>query len=82
MFVTLLSSLADRPFPAGTAVFGEIGLLGEVRAVSRAAERVREAAALGFERVALPKRDAASNLELPTRPVERISDLVEMLLPQ
>ena len=52
--------------PSDLAIFGEIGLLGEVRAVSRAAERVREAAALGFGRVALPARDANGSLDLPT----------------
>jgi len=46
-------------------VFGEIGLLGEVRAVSRAADRAREAAALGFGRVVLPERNAGAELALP-----------------
>jgi DNA repair protein RadA/Sms len=75
----LVSSLADRPIPAELAVFGEVGLLGEVRAVSRAAERVREAAALGFGRVALPARDAAAPLVLPTVPIASVTDLVALL---
>jgi DNA repair protein RadA/Sms len=77
--VALLSSVSDRPLPADVAVFGEIGLLGEVRAVSRAAERTREAAALGFGRVALPARSAAPELELPAVPVASVVDLVELL---
>ena len=60
-------------------VFGEIGLLGEVRAVSRTAERVREAAALGFGRVALPARTADAKLPLPTVPIASVSDLVALL---
>jgi DNA repair protein RadA/Sms len=36
-------------------VFGEVGLTGEVRAVSRAEMRVKEALKLGFKRVILPK---------------------------
>jgi len=71
----LVSSASDRPLPADLAVFGEIGLLGEVRGVSRAAERVREAAALGFRRVAVAGRDAAAQLVLPAEPIRRVSDL-------
>ena len=37
-------------------IFGEIGLTGEVRAVSRAEQRVKEAAKLGFKRVILPEK--------------------------
>ncbi len=75
----LISSAADRPLPTDIAVFGEIGLLGEVRAVSRTAERVREAAALGFGRVALPARAASGDLPLRAVPVESVSDLVGLL---
>ena len=75
----LISSAADRPLPDDIAVFGEIGLLGEVRAVSRTAERVREAAALGFGRVALPARSADANLPLPTVPIASVGDLVGLL---
>jgi DNA repair protein RadA/Sms len=76
----MVSSSMDRAIPTELAVFGEVGLLGEVRAVSRSAERVREAAALGFERVALPARDADGDLELPTLPIASVADLVEMLM--
>jgi hypothetical protein len=47
--------------------------------VSRTAERVREAAALGFERVALPARDAAATLPLATVPISSVTDLVGLL---
>jgi DNA repair protein RadA/Sms len=72
----LVSSVTDRPLPARLAVFGEIGLLGEVRGVSRTPERAREAAALGFERVALPVRSAADDLALPAVPIATVADLV------
>ena len=75
----LLSSAADLPLAPELAVFGEIGLLGEVRAVSRAAERVREASALGFGRVALPTRDANGKLELPTTAIDTVADLPRLL---
>ena len=50
----VISSSADRPLPADTAFFGEVGLLGEIRAVSHPAERLREAKALGFARCVVP----------------------------
>jgi DNA repair protein RadA/Sms len=75
----LVSSAADRPLADDLAIFGEIGLLGEVRTVSRTAERVREAAALGFARVALPGRSAEATLPLPTVPVASVADLVGLL---
>jgi DNA repair protein RadA/Sms len=75
----LVSSISDRPLPQDIVVFGEIGLLGEVRAVSRAAERVREAKALGFGRAALPGRDASEDLELPTVPISTVNDLVKLI---
>ncbi len=76
----LLSSAADRPLADDLAVFGEIGLLGEVRAVSRTAERVREAAALGFRKVAVPARDADAALALPAVPVRRVDELSRLLV--
>ena len=77
--VALVSSLADRPVPADIAVFGEVGLLGEVRAVSRTSERVREAAALGFSRAAVAARSARSDFELPVVPIANVADLGELL---
>lgn len=52
------SSMRGRRIRAGTAVFGEVGLGGEVRSANRAELRVREAAQLGFTRCVLPAGDA------------------------
>jgi len=49
------SSLRNRVVSPKTAVFGEIGLAGEVRGITQAGLRVREAAQLGFTRCVLPK---------------------------
>lgn len=48
--VALASSHADRPVRAGTVVFGEVGLTGEIRSVRHSGARLREAARLGFTR--------------------------------
>lgn len=53
--MALVSSLKDRPVDEKTIVFGEVGLSGEVRAVSMAEQRVNEAVKLGFEACILPQ---------------------------
>lgn len=52
----LVSSACDRPVPEGCVVFGEIGLSGEVRAVSQSDLRLKEATKLGFASAILPPR--------------------------
>ncbi len=77
----VLSSMIDRPLPPEAVVFGEIGLLGEVRAVSRAAERIREAVALGFSRALLPERDASGKNDLRACGLRRVEELLKVLSP-
>ncbi|MFH2127248.1 MAG: DNA repair protein RadA, partial [Pseudomonadota bacterium] len=48
--VAVMSSLAARPVPADVVCFGEVGLAGELRAVSRTSARLSEAARQGFKR--------------------------------
>ena len=54
VMAALASSHLNRPIPPRTILFGEVGLAGEVRAVSRPELRVKEAARLGFDRCLLP----------------------------
>jgi DNA repair protein RadA/Sms len=51
----IASSVRNRVIPPTTAMFGEVGLAGEVRGISQAALRVREAAQMGFERCIMPE---------------------------
>ena len=53
--MALMSSYKDRPVDPKMLIFGEVGLSGEVRAVSQAEKRVSEAARLGFISCVLPK---------------------------
>ncbi len=53
--LAMISSFKNRPIPEKTVVFGEVGLSGEVRAVTQMQQRVQEAAKLGFEICVLPK---------------------------
>jgi DNA repair protein RadA/Sms len=54
--ISLVSSFRDIPIGPADVVFGEVGLTGEVRAVSRVEQRVREAEKLGFRRVIVPEK--------------------------
>ena len=47
--------MCDKPIPEKCVAFGEVGLGGEIRSVSRVHERVKEAARLGFEKCIVPK---------------------------
>lgn len=58
--VSLYSGLCDRVIPEDIAVFGEIGLGGEIRAVTHVSERVRECARLGFSTCIIPKSALSS----------------------
>jgi DNA repair protein RadA/Sms len=60
VIAAVASSVRNRPVVERTAVFGEIGLAGEVRAVSQAALRVREAAQMGFTRCVMPENNCAA----------------------
>jgi DNA repair protein RadA/Sms len=50
----IASSVRNRVIPPTTAMFGEVGLAGEVRGISQAPLRVREAAQMGFRRCIMP----------------------------
>ncbi len=77
----VLSSAAERALPGDLALFGEVGLLGEIRAVSRPADRVREAAALGFQRCAAPASSTLATPSIAVTALESVADLVALLVP-
>ena len=90
--VALLSSLGDRPIPADTIVFGEIGLGGEVRAVGRTDVRLREAAKLGFAEALIPPAATENGTGSPPpraplhgglglREIARVDALVDLFPP-
>ena len=64
IIAAVASSVRNRPIKAGTAVFGEVGLAGEIRGTTQAALRVREAAQMGFTRCVLPP-GSCSPVDLP-----------------
>jgi len=82
--MAVVSSLRDRPAPAELAIFGEVGLTGEVRAVPRAAARLAEARKMGFQQVALPAANlrrltAEDRTGLRLIGVDRLADALDLL---
>ena len=81
VMLAIVSSLRDRALPEKLAVFGEVGLAGEIRPAPRGQERLREAAKLGFTQAIIPKanmpRQPIEGMELIA--VERVKDAITTL---
>ncbi|MFQ6069542.1 MAG: DNA repair protein RadA [Candidatus Aminicenantales bacterium] len=58
--VAALSCLKNKAVSSDLSLFGEVGLSGEVRSVSQAAARIKEASSLGFKTVIMPQGNIAS----------------------
>jgi DNA repair protein RadA/Sms len=81
--LALASSLRDRPLVPGTVAIGEVGLLGELRAVGGLERRLREAARLGFGRAVVPRsrgRDPVAVAGIELVEVGSLADAVRLAL--
>ena len=78
--MALISGITDKVIPDEVIAFGEIGLAGEVRAVSHIDYRVKEAVRLGFTKIILPKKNITNALKVPSN-VELcgVSNIYEVL---
>src|SRR6185312_484711 len=77
------SRLRNRPIKPGTAVFGEVGLAGEIRGTTQGSLRVREASLMGFTRCILPHGncgpdEAPSGCELVT--VKTVGEALDQMM--
>ena len=80
VIAAVLSSQRNVPIAHDLALFGEVGLLGEIRSVSQPDLRAREAAALGFRRVIVPQSNASEiRADVEVVPVRRIEDVAAVL---
>ncbi len=61
--MAIASACKDKPMAPQTVVFGEIGLSGEVRFVSQAERRIKEAARLGFKTAIVPPGAAKTGIK-------------------
>ena len=81
VLLAVQSSLRNKPLPAKTLVFGEVGLAGEIRPVQRGQERIREAAKLGFRTVLMPSlnkpKQAVEGVDIIA--VNRVGDALDHL---
>ena len=78
ILVSIISSLRNKPLNSGLAVFGEVGLTGEIRPVQRGLDRVKEVEKLGFEHLILPKANS-SGIKSSKLKVHTVSTLYEAL---
>lgn len=76
----LISAYRGVALPPDAVFFGEIGLLGEVRPVSQAEARLREAAAHGFKQAYLPRVEGlAKRVDLQLTQISTLEELAEQL---
>ena len=59
LILAIASSYRDKPIPSGLAAIGEVGLTGEIRAVSYLPQRLQELHRLGFEQAVIPHQGSA-----------------------
>ena len=84
--IAMASSFANRKLLPKCVVFGEVGLNGEVRAVSKSRQRVDEARRMGFESIILPKKNFnevskfADTINLI--PIESVKDALKSAMPR
>lgn len=74
----IISSFREKIIEEGIVIFGEVGLTGEVRAVSHVEQRVNESIKLGFKKCILPKKNAES-LKIKGIKIISIDNVEEML---
>ncbi|PJF22570.1 MAG: DNA repair protein RadA, partial [Phototrophicales bacterium] len=85
MAMAMASSYFDVPIPADLAIMGEVGLSGEIRAVSQIAMRLNEASKIGFKRALIPRMrrkidQIPKGLEL--LPVRNIVEALQVAVPR
>ncbi len=81
VLMAVVSSMRNRALPHKLAVFGEIGLSGEIRPVQRGQERLKEAAKLGFTQILAPKANLPKQAPagVTVKGVETLAEALEFL---
>lgn len=81
--MAVLSSNIDTTLPHDAVFAGEVGLSGEIRAISRIEQRISEAEKLGFQQIFIPKGNQKSLTKTTTniqiKFVSKISDICRLL---
>ncbi len=81
LVAAVISSYRNRAIPEGTLVFGEVGLVGEVRGVSMAGKRIAEAAKMGYHTCVMPKANMEALEDIPIKcyGIRNIRELVDII---
>ncbi|MBW4644120.1 MAG: DNA repair protein RadA [Goleter apudmare HA4340-LM2] len=79
--IAIVASFRDRIVDPGTVLIGEVGLGGQVRAVSQMELRLKEAAKLGFKRAIVPKGQKFPELDIEILPVSKVIDAIIAAIP-
>jgi DNA repair protein RadA/Sms len=74
VLAAIASSVRNRVIPPATAMFGEVGLAGEVRGITQASLRLREAAQMGFRRCIMPEANLDPTARLKSSGSEGSTD--------
>ncbi len=80
--MAVLSSNIDAVLPRDTVFAGEVGLSGEIRAVSRIEQRISEAEKLGFKQIFVPygnQKALTKKTAIEVKPVSKVSDICRAL---
>lgn len=82
IIATIVSSLRDAPIDPKLFLFGEVGLSGEIRAVSQAEARMKEASKIGFQKAVIPSVNAEKikdRFGLEIRGVRNVEESLEAI---
>ncbi len=74
--LAVVSAIRDQPLPADLAVFGEVGLGGELRQVGQAQRRATEAARLGLRRVIVPANSPECDADIEVIRAATLSEAI------
>jgi DNA repair protein RadA/Sms len=83
IIATIASSVRDIPIDPALFVFGEVGLSGEIRAVTQADLRLKEAEKIGFKKAVIPAGNAdklSSSFDLELTGAHNVEDCLEVIL--
>ncbi len=76
---TIASSFLDRPVEESLFVFGEVGLSGEIRAVSQAESRIKEGTKIGFKQAIVPEANLTRLSIIPQIQLRGVKNIDEAL---
>lgn len=83
VIAAILSSNVDAPIESGWCMAGEVGLSGEVRAISRIEQRISEAEKLGFTDIIIPKYNfqglSHNKYSINIHPVRKVEEALRAL---